>query len=46
MVLQKCNLPFCCQGHLKHILENYQYSQKSGNDAESRGLGVSCNLGH
>ena len=24
---------FCCQGHLIHFLENYDFCQKSGNDA-------------
>ena len=40
MVLQRCNLPFWCQGPLKYILENYRICQKSGNDAYSRGWGM------
>ena len=27
---------FCCQGHLKHFLENYVFCRKSGNDTCSR----------
>ena len=30
---------FSCQGHLKQFIGNYQFRQKSGNDAYSRGLG-------
>ena len=31
---------FCCQGHLKHFLENYGFYRKSGNDAYSTGCRV------
>ena len=27
---------FCCQGNLKHFLENYRFCRKSGNDAYSK----------
>ena len=30
---------FRLKGHLKHFLENCRFSQKSGNDADSRGWG-------
>ena len=30
---------FCCQGHLKQFLENYQLCQKSGNNTYSAGWG-------
>ena len=33
MALQRYNLPFFGQEHLKHFLENYRFCQKSGNDA-------------
>ena len=42
MALQRCNLPFCCQGYLKHFLENCGFCLKSGNDAYSRGWGSCC----
>ena len=44
-VLQRCNLPFCCQGHLKHFLENYVFCRKFGNDTYSRRWGA-CYLRH
>ena len=28
---------FCCQGHLKQLLENYQFCRKSKNEANGRG---------
>ena len=30
---------FCCQGHLRHFLENNGFCQKSGNDMGVRGGG-------
>ena len=31
---------FCCQGHLKHFSENFQFCRNSGNEAySSRGIG-------
>ena len=39
MVLQRCMYLFCCQGHLKHFLENYGFCQKSESDTYSKGWG-------
>ena len=31
---------FCCQGHVKHFLENYRFCRKSENDTIAEGEGV------
>ena len=36
-VLQRCNLSFFMVKTFKFFLENYRFSRKSGNDANSRG---------
>ena len=43
--LQDVMYLFCCQWHLKYVLENYRFCRRSDNGAYSRGWG-SCYMRH